>query len=111
MLIEDLPPICRGTEAHFEDHDFGRWGGVGLTVVYWPECGLPRFWSHDSDYPWGRNGRFSGYEQEHIARHQIVAWLRRGKRFSTGPGHAPTVQELQCSGASRMWMEWEKENT
>ncbi len=95
MLIKDLPPICPGTEEHFEDHDFG--GEMGVEVVYWPSPWQPRFWSHDSDYPWGLNGHFSKYEREHIASRQIVAWNR-----TTGGWKEVAVSK---------WEEWEKLQT
>jgi len=93
-----LPPICQGTEKHFESHDYGD--GKGPIIIYWVHQTTPRFWSHDSDYPW-RMDDLKPAEREHIARHQIVAWQRldsKGLSLET---------EMWRRDAIDSWMKWE----
>ena len=75
MTFVDLPPICPGTEGHFETHVFDP--EEGPVLLYWPDPRMPRCWSHDSDYPWHfdePSRTTPRWQREHVARHQACAW-------------------------------------
>ena len=103
VTFKDVPPVCPGTEGHFELHAFNPLIG-GPTLIYWPDPGKPRFWSHDSDYPWffsapgdGQASTMPGWQKEHVARHQAGAW----DDLSTENGD-------QAATNANEWRAWEK---
>jgi len=98
MKFTDIPPICQGTEHHFECHDYID--GKGPVIIYWLHPELPRFWSHDSDYPW-RLDELKQSEREHIARYQIVAL----QRLNTNNISEKAKQWLEMTISA--WQDWE----
>ena len=123
----DHPPICPGTERHFQVHDFGGFTEeekVGPEEIYWPDDRVDpfskdgRIWSHDSDYPWQMR-KLERYQREHIARHQIVAWQRRqadmmdqmeGCALDESQREKELRRRLEdARRAVRGWTQWERE--
>lgn len=93
--MNNLPPVCPGTEDHFEKHVFDP--EEGPVLIYWPNPRKPRCWSHDSDYPWHHISDMPLWQKQHIARFQAGAW----DDLSTENGD-------QASTNANEWRSWEK---
>jgi len=100
MNFKEVPPICPGTEDHFEYHVFDH--EEGPVLIYWLNPQKPRIWSHDSDYPWRVINPMSQWVRKHIARFQIFAW------DDLGDSQTDLDKADKFYANSLLWMRWEE---